>query len=79
MEDAVDILEKIITEFPQKKKEISLIYARSSDFIEICEDYVFCQESIKNLKAKKKPSNEKELAELKELIKELEEELLSRI
>ena len=79
MDDAGDILEKIIMEFPQKKKEITLMYTRSSDFIDICEDYIVCLDSINVLKQTKNKSNEKSINELQAVFLELREELMSMI
>ena len=74
-----DTLHTITSEFPKHKHNITRLYHESTLFIEICEDYVLCLESIRNLEAKKGITKEKEIAELKKVIAELKEELLSKI
>ena len=79
MSGADNVLETIVWEFPEYKKKITELYNESSNFIEICEDYVLCQESIKKLEIMNPTSKEKEIIELKSVRTELREELLSRI
>jgi len=72
-------LHTITSEFPKHKHNITRLFYESAFFIEICEDYVLCLESIRNLEAKKGIAKEKEISELKKVAAELKEELLSRI
>jgi hypothetical protein len=79
MPEENNILDMIISEFPNRKKEITILFDESSIFIEICQDYVLCLESIHRLKLKKEPFMKKEISELEWALGELKEELLSRI
>lgn len=79
MENETEILEQVLSEFPNKKKEISTLYLQSSSFIEICEDYVVCRNSIQQLEVEEDSINNKNLHHLKLALAELKEELLSKI
>jgi len=79
MKNEIHILNLVVSEFPQKKKEITALYFQSTSFLEICEDYVMCKNSIKKIEANDKSANDKNLNELKIAFSELKEELLSRI
>ena len=74
-----NILDTIVLEFPENKKEITLLYNKSIDFIEVCEDYVVCMNSIHVLKKMEKLANEKMMNDLEEVSIELREELLAMI
>ena len=69
----------ITSEFPQYKNNITRLFYESTNFIEICEDYVICLESLRNLEAKKGIAYEKDITEFKLVIAELKEELLSKV
>lgn len=73
------ILELMDEEFPEERIKIAELFNESSNFVEICEDYVLCLESIHRLEVKKDPQLKKEISELKWALGELKEELLSRI
>ena len=60
-----NILEVILSDFPDSKKEISILFDESSNFIEICEDYVLCKNSIENMEAKADKKIEKDITTLK--------------
>ena len=79
MKSDKDILNTIISEFPHQRKEISILYFQSSSFIEICEDYFLCLNSIKKIEAIEKSANNKKLNDLKLALIQLKEELLSKI
>jgi uncharacterized protein YdcH (DUF465 family) len=79
MKNETDILNLVVSEFPQKKKEITALYFQSTGFLEICEDYVMCKNSIKKFEANDNSANDKNLNDLKLAFSELKEELLSRI
>jgi uncharacterized protein YdcH (DUF465 family) len=79
MKNEIYILNLVVSEFPQKKKEITALYSQSTSFLEICEDYVMCKNSIKKIEANDKSANDKNLNDLKLAFSELKEELLSRI
>jgi uncharacterized protein YdcH (DUF465 family) len=79
MKNEIHILNLVVTEFPQKKKEITALYFQSTSFLEICEDYVMCKNSIKKIEANGKSANDKNLNDLKIAFSDLKEELLSRI
>ena len=74
-----DILKMIIAEIPELASRISSKYYNSSIFLEACEDYVVCLKSIKRLEAKNKEGIDKEIIELKALLTELKEEILSKM
>ena len=79
MKNETYILDLVVSEFPQKKKEITALYFQSTSFLEICEDYVMCKNSIKKIEENDKSANDKNLNDLKLAFSELKEELLSRI
>ena len=74
-----NILDIIILEFPQFKKRITPLYNESSNFLEVCEDYVLCLESIKKLELTNNLKKEKEISDLKLVMTELKKELFSKI
>lgn len=73
------ILETVVTEFPKHRKEILELYNESTIFIEVCEDYVLCLDSIARQKSKKNKLPQKEINDLKWALEELRTELLSRL
>ena len=73
------LLDRIVLEFPENKTEITLLYNKSIDFIEVCEDYLVCMNSINELKKMAKTTNVKKLNDLEEVSIELREELLAMI
>jgi len=79
MKNETYILNLVVSEFPQKKKEITALYFQSTSFLEICEDYVMCKNSIKKIEANDTGANNKNLNDLKLAFSDLKEELLSRI
>ena len=79
MTNADNLLDRIVLEFPENKREITTLYNKSLDFIEICEDYMVYMNSIQDLKKMEKLTNEKKMDDLKAVSIELREELLSMI
>ena len=79
MKNETYILDLVVSEFPKKKKEITALYFKSTSFLEICEDYVMCKNSIKKIEGNDKSANDKNLNDLKLAFSDLKEELLSRI
>ena len=77
--NTANLLNTIVLEFPENKNEITMLYENSVDFIEICEDYMVCMNSIHELKKMEKRTNLKKLNDLKVVSLELREELLSMI
>ena len=77
--NTANLLNTIVLEFPENKNEITMLYENSVDFIEICEDYMVCMNSIHELKKMEKTTNLKKLNDLKVVSLELREELLSMI
>ena len=73
------ILDVIISEFPHRNREISELFEASSSFIEICEDYVLCMDSIKHAESLDSEVREQELIELRIALMDLKEELLSKL
>jgi len=73
------VLATIVEEFPSMKNEITHLFAESTGFIEICEDYVLCKESVIKLESLEDASVCKEINDLKTLLTELRIELLSRV
>lgn len=74
-----NILVTITAEFPQYKRQIIALFNKSISFIEVCEDYAICMESITKLDAMNNLNKVKEINDLKFLLTELGEEILSRI
>ncbi len=79
MENDNATLAAIISEFPEKQKEIKTLFSQSTGFIEVCEDYVLCKNSIKIIEATGKENLIKNLEDLKLALEELKEELWSNI
>ena len=77
--NTANLLDTIILEFPNNKKQITLLYNKSIDFIEVCEDYLVCMSSIHELKKMEKSTNVKKLNDLEVVSLQLKEELLSMI
>jgi uncharacterized protein YdcH (DUF465 family) len=73
------VLEMLILEFPEFRTRITELYNSSSNFLEVCDDYVFGTESIKRLEATHDRKKEKEIVELKQVMEELREELFSQL
>jgi hypothetical protein len=74
-----NILETITSAFPQHRNDIIALYSESQSFIEICEDYVLCLETIQKLESDNRLNKGQKINDLKSAIIYLEEELLSRI
>jgi uncharacterized protein YdcH (DUF465 family) len=74
-----ETLKAIVQEFPHLKYKISELFDVSSTFIELCEDYVLCLTTIKKAESMKEKVTEEDLTELRTVLLELKEELLSRI
>jgi hypothetical protein len=72
-------LRTIVAEFPIHEREITLNYYKSKNFIETCEDYVLCLEALKRLGSSKDSKNEKEINDLRLVMTDLKEDLLSTI
>ena len=73
------ILDAVVIEFPQFENKITALYSQNNGFMEVCEDYVLCQNAIKKLELMNDPKKEKEIKDLKQALTELREELLSKI
>ena len=72
-------LDFIISEFPEFELEITELYHESSNFIEICEDYQLCLDSIHRVKSIKKPGYQNNLRTLQEALHELQAELITKL
>lgn len=72
-------LHTITMEFPKHKHNITRLFYESSIFLELCEDYVCCLDTIKKMESMNDPKEEKEINDLKYAMTELREELLSKI
>jgi uncharacterized protein YdcH (DUF465 family) len=79
MDREKEILEIIVSEFPHLHEEISILYDESSSFIEICEDYVLCLNAIKKAKNMGETVPDEDLIQLRMVLLDLKEELLSRM
>ena len=73
------VLISIIQEFPLLSGEITELFTESTSFIETCEDYMLCLNSIKKMAALEDPVHQQEIEKLKLMQSELKEELLFRI
>jgi len=73
------LLERIVLEFPENKREITTLLSKNINFIEVCEDYIVCMNSIHELKEMGNIADAKRINELEALSIELREELLSMI
>jgi uncharacterized protein YdcH (DUF465 family) len=74
-----EVLGRILSEFPQQNEKIFKLYEQSSSFIEICEDYVLCLDAISKLENLEDMVRVDEVIELRKALKELKEELLTRL
>lgn len=74
-----ETLKAIVQEFPHLKDKISELFDVSTTFIELCEDYVLCLITIKKAESMNEKVAKEELTELRTVLLELKEELLSRI
>ncbi len=79
MTNSDKLLDRILLEFPENKREITTLFNKSVDFIEVCEDYIVCMNSIHELKKMGNIADEKRIMELDAVFIELREELLSMI
>ena len=79
MTDSDKLLDRIVLEFPENKREITILFNKNIDFIEVCEDYIVCMNSIHKLKKMGNIADEKRINELEAVSIELREELLSMI
>ncbi len=79
MDSDEETLKAIVKEFPHQKDKISELFDVSSTFMELCEDYVLCLITIKKAESLKEKFKEEDLIELRTVLLELKEELLSRI
>ena len=79
MTNSDKLLGRIVLEFPENKSEITTLFNKNIDFIEVCEDYTVCMDSIHELKKMGNIADEKRINELEALSIELREELLSMI
>ena len=77
--NSANLLDTIVLEFPENKEEITLLYNKSIDFIEICEDYMLCMNSIHELRKMEKSMDRKRLNDLEVVSIQLREELLAMI
>ena len=74
-----DILVSLRSEFPLEIEKITGLFYESTDFTEICEDYMLCIEYIKKLEAMNDSSKEPVINDLKLIKEKLKLELLSKI
>jgi hypothetical protein len=74
-----DLLDKIVLEFPEYRREIATLFNKSIDFIEVCEDYMVCMNSISQLQKTPHLKDKKRMNDLVAASIELREELLSMI
>ncbi len=79
MTNSDNLLDRIVLEFPENKREITSLFNKSIDFIEVCEDYIVCLNSIHELKKTANLKDEKRMNDLQTVSIELKEELLSMI
>ena len=79
MENSEHILDSIASEFPHQRRKITELFYESSNFTEICEDYVLCLEYINKLELIKDSTKEKVIYDLKLVLAELKVELLTRL
>ena len=71
-----DTLDLILHEFPDQEKEIIELYQESSNFIEMCEDYVLCLNSIHRVMSLKETGYLEELKSMQNALSDLKEELI---
>lgn len=79
MKNEVQILELVIAHFDKRAEEIIVLFERSTDFMEVCQDYIFCKKAIEQLEIEKGTKKAKELESLKSELIELKNELLSKL
>lgn len=73
------ILDSLTSEFPLEIEKITGLFYESTNFTEICEDFVLCIEHIKKLEAMNDSSKEPIISDLKLIMEELKLELKSKI
>ena len=66
----------LIANFPEYKKEISILLEQDSDFKEVAEDYMFCKMELKRLSLK---SNTDLKQQYLKTLEELKKELIMRL
>jgi len=66
----------LIANFPEYKKEISILLAQDSDFKEVAEDFLFCKKELERLSLK---SNTDLKQQYLKTLEELKEELIIRL
>ena len=71
-----ETLDLILHEFPDLEGKIVELYHESSNFIEICEDYALCLNSILHVKSMKEAGYEEKLGPLQGALSDLKEELI---
>lgn len=74
-----EILDSLTSEFPMEIEKITGLFYESTNFTEICEDYVLCIEYIKKLEAMNDSSKDPIISDLKLIMEELKLELKSKI
>lgn len=66
----------LIANFPEYKKEISILLAQDSDFKEVAEDFLFCKMELKRLSLK---PNKDLIEQYLKTLEDLKEELITRL
>ena len=66
----------LIADFPEYKKEISILLQQDSDFKEVAEDFLFCKMELKRLSLK---SNTDLIQQYSETLNDLKQELINRL
>jgi hypothetical protein len=74
-----ETLNLLLMEFPAMENKIIRRYHESSSFLEICEDYAVCLESMKRMESQHIQGFGEEYAMLSELLSDLKEELLNNL
>ena len=74
-----DVLDSLTSEFPLEIEKITGLFYESTNFTEICEDYVLCIKYIKELETMNDSSKETVISDLTLIKEELKLELLSKI
>jgi len=71
----LDIREK----FPDQKHAIDFLAAQDSEFLALCEDYDACVDALRYWIESEEPEAETRVDEYRDLVRELEEEILQAL
>jgi hypothetical protein len=66
----------LTADFPEYKREISILLEQDSDFKEVAEDFLFCKMELERLSLK---PNKELIQQYSETLEDLKQELITRL